>query len=76
MKTPSYEEALNSAKRVGAVNATGFAALAQLIWALSRVHAINPENTYKGAVRVGADYDEVRRLAKNPIRLGELQFEV
>ncbi len=75
-KVPSYQEALEDATRVGAARNTGFAALAQIIRALSLGHAINPENTYKVAVRKGLTHNDIRLLARNPIKLGDLQFQV
>lgn len=67
-----YNLALQEAERVGAANAKGLPLLAQTLWTLSRVHAINPEMAYNGAVKLGYDAKAVRRLA--PVELGDLMF--
>ena len=69
----TYEKALAKSKRVGAANAQGDALLAQNLWTLSKVQAINREVAYNGAKKLGIDPKTVHRLTV--IEIADLQFE-
>lgn len=72
-KVLSYEDALKTAKKVGASKAEGLPLLAQTIWTLSQVHrGINPKMVYDGALKKGLSAAEVRKLG--PFDLGDLMF--
>lgn len=68
----TYEEALASAKKVGASRAEGDPLLAQIIKALASVHAINPKLVYAGAIKQRLSAAQVRKLSG--LALGDLMF--
>jgi hypothetical protein len=69
---PTYEKALQEARRVGAGKCERLAWLAATCEALSRVHAINPRLVFEGARRQGLDAEQVRKL--DAADLGDLMF--
>lgn len=71
----TYPQALKQARKVGAAHAEGDALLAQTVYAVSSLHAVNPEMIYDGAVKLGKTPKQVAELAAHDcIAFGNLMF--
>lgn len=67
----TYQEALSKSKgRAG--KAEGQSLLAIAVASLARIHAINPEMVYDGAVQRGLTHGEVLKMS--PMELADLMF--
>ena len=71
----TYNQALQTAQKIGASKAQGKALLAMLCESLAYVHAINPALVFAGAVKQGIDAKALMKLADaDPVALGDLMF--
>jgi hypothetical protein len=69
----NYDEALRTAKKVGASKAEDLPLLAMTVATLALVHAIDPRLVYAGAVKRTLTAAQVRKL--DPVSLGDLMFD-
>jgi hypothetical protein len=69
----TYDEAIATAKKVGASKAENEPLLAITIASLALTHAISPKLAYDGAVKLRLTASQVRKL--DPVSLGNLMFD-
>jgi len=71
----TYQQALKSARKIGASKTQGHAFLAMACETLASIHAINPALVYEGAIKQGLDANALMKLADaDPVVLGDLMF--